>query len=317
VTLRDKGAFSGALRQGAAKYPFSGQFDLTLSAQKSVSRRGTNEVVVRLQLRAGSDQLPGSVSNAQWFGELFGYRAGFSSRNPATNFQGAYNALLPGREDPQIGPLGHSFGQMAVNRSGSVSFKGTLGDGCPAVQNVPLAANGQWPLYLGLYSGRGSVFGWLTLINTETNDLMGRVLWTRPDGVKGSIHPAGFTNEIEALGSRYVAPDPGTRVLDFTNAMVELGGGNLGALLTSAILLTDRNKVTIHEPNPQKLSFSLAISSGSFKGSFIHPVTSRASALKGVLLQKHNLGAGFFSGTNQSGRVFFGEVESEPDPDPR
>jgi len=312
LALTDKGSFSGKLQQGAAKYSFSGQFDLALSAQKTVPRRGTNDVVVRLQLAGGSDRLIGVVSNAAWSSELFGYRADFNSKsNPATNFQGNYTLLLPGADDSANGPVGHGFAQLGVNSVGSVSFKGTLGDGSAAVQKVPLAANGQWPLYVGLHSGKGSVFGWLTLFNTPTNDVIGPVLWTKPSGVKGPLHCAGFTNELESMGSRYVAPASGTRVLDFTSAGLVLGGGNLPATLTNAVILSVQNKVTAEVPNTQKLSLTLSVSSGSFKGSFVHPQTRKPSAIKGVLLQKQNFGAGFFPGTNQSGHVFFGELDSD------
>ena len=254
----------------------------------------------------------GLVSNAAWTSELFGYRADFNSKsNPATNFQGNYTLLLPGADDSANGPAGHGFAQLGVNSGGSVSFKGTLGDGSAAVQKVPLAANGQWPLYVGLYSGKGSVFGWLTLFNTPTDAVIGPVLWTKPGGVKGPLHPPGFTNETETLGSRYVAPASGTRVLDLTSAVVVLDGGNLPATLTNTVILSERNQVMVDVPNAQKLSIALTVSSGSFKGSFVHPQTGKAATLKGVLLQKQNFSAGFFLGTNQSGRVFLGELESE------
>ncbi len=307
LTVAEKGAFSGKLQQGAAKYSFSGQFDLALAAQKTVLRKRTNEIVVSLQLTGGSDRLIGVVSNAAWSSELFGYRADFNDKsNPATNFQGGYTLLLPGTDNSADGPSGHGFAQLAVNSGGSVGFKGTLADGNAAVQKVPLAANGQWPLYVGLYSGKGSVFGWLTLFNTPTNDVIGPVLWTKSGGVKGPLHPAGFTNEMEALGSRYVVPASGTRVLDLTNAVVVLQDGNLSASLTNAVILSEQNKVTVEAPNLQKLSLSLAVSSGSISGSFAHPQTRHRSTIKGVLLQKQDLGAGLFPGTNRSGCVFLG-----------
>lgn len=150
------------------------------------------------------------------------------------------------------------------------------------------------------------VFGWLTLIDTTTNDVSGLVLWTRPGGVKGALHPAGFTNELESLGSRYVAPATGSRVLGFSSAAVVLDGGNLPSALTNAVVLNAHNKVTVDAPNPQKLSLTLAVSSGALRGNFTHPQTGKSTPVKGVLLQKQNVGAGFFPGTNQSGRAFLG-----------
>ena len=301
--LTDSGTFSGRLQQGAAKHPFSGRFDLGLSVQRSIARRGTNEVVVRLQLKIGSDQILGTVSNASWVSESFGYRSAFSSPAEATNFQGAYTVLLPGAAVPEDGQMGHGCGRMSVSSAGSVSFKGTLGDGGVAVQKVPLAANGQWPFYVSLYSGKGSVFGWLTLVNTPTNEVIGPLWWTKPVGAKGSLYPAGFTNEVEMLGSRYVRPAPGARVLDFTNAALILHGGNLAQSLPNTVALDERNKLTVTSTNVNRLALTVSLPTGAFSGNFVHPQLSKWVSIKGVLLQKQNLGGGFFIGTNQSGSV--------------
>ena len=79
--------------------------------------------------------------------------------------------------------------------------------------------------------------------------------------------------------------------------------------MTNIVMLSERNQVTVGAPNAQKLSIALTVSSGSFKGSFVHPQSGKPSAINGVLLQKQNFGAGLVLGTNQSGRVFFGELE--------
>jgi hypothetical protein len=56
-------------------------------------------------------------------------------------------------------------------------------------QKGALAANGQLPVYVNLYRGKGSWFGWLTFTNTATNDIPGLLLWTKKDGVAGYVHP--------------------------------------------------------------------------------------------------------------------------------
>jgi hypothetical protein len=43
-----------------------------------------------------------------------------------------------------------------------------------------------------------------------------------------------------------------------------------------------------------------------FQGSVINPATGKPIAVKGALLQKQNLGFGYFLGTNQTGSVFLG-----------
>jgi hypothetical protein len=42
---------------------------------------------------------------------------------------------------------------------------------------------------------------------------------------------------------------------------------------------------------------------GQFTGTFVHPVTGKATKFKGVLIQKQNLGGGHFRGANKTGFV--------------
>ena len=309
LRVTGQGAFSGKLQQGTAKYPFSGQFDLALNAQSVVPRPGTNELAVTLQLRTGSGQISGIVSNDARASQLFGDRAVFNaSTNPATNFQGSYTMLLPGADEPPEAAIGHGFARVIVSSAGSVSFRGTLGDGSAAVQTVPLSANGQWPCYVSLYAGRGSILGWLSLVSTSTNDIAGRLLWTKPKGVAGALYPAGFINELETLGSRYVAPPAGTRVLNLTNAFVRLQGGHLTTPLTNQVMLDARNKLAMIPPNTPKLALTFSLPTGTFNGSFVDPQSGKLSALKGVLLRKQGIGAGFFLGTNRNGQILITET---------
>ena len=52
-----------------------------------------------------------------------------------------------------------------------------------------------------------------------------------------------------------------------------------------------------------KLSLSVSKSSGTFGGSVTPPDGGKPVSFKGALLQKQNVGSGFFLGTNASGRV--------------
>jgi hypothetical protein len=253
------------------------------------------------------DQVAGYVSNALWTSDLFGYRAGFNaSTNPATNQLGKYTMLLSGGDDAITSPLGLGSATLTVLSSGSVAIKATLADGSAAAQKGALARNGQLPVYVNLYRGKGSIFGWLTFTNTATNDIPGLLLWTRKDGIIGNYYPSGFTNEVLALASRYRPPVSGTAALSFSNSVVILEGGNLTVPATNDVFLSSLNKITVTSTNSSKLGLALTTSSGLLGGSFLHPQTLKKSSIKGVVLQKQNLGGGGFLGTNQSGAVFFG-----------
>jgi len=313
LAVTDKGTYSGKLLLNGGAFSISGALGLDLSAQKSVLRKGTNELYVSLQLTSGADQVTGYVSNALWVSELFGYRAAFhSATNPATNQLGKYTMLLSGSDDAAASPLGLGCATIAVASSGAAAIKGTLADGTAAAQKGALAANGQLPVYTKLYSGKGSLFGWLTFTVTATNDVPGLLLWTKKDVIVGNYYPGGFTNEVLTLASRYTPPAKGTAVLGFSNSVVLLEAGNLANPATNDVFLSSLNKITVTSTNTNKLALVLTSSSGLLKGSHVNPQTLRKSTIKGVVLQKQNLGGGFFLGTNQSGRAFFGLPGDSP-----
>jgi hypothetical protein len=83
--------------------------------------------------------------------------------------------------------------------------------------------------------------------------------------------------------------------------------GNLTAPLTNVVSLSTANKFTVALPNVDKLALTLAPASGLIAGSFVHPDTLKKSSLKGVILQKQQIGGGFFLGTNQSGTISLNE----------
>jgi hypothetical protein len=95
----------------------------------------------------------------------------------------------------------------------------------------------------------------------------------------------------------------GTPILNFSAGQVWLEFGNLPESFTNRIVF-GTNKVTNLSSN--KLILTLTTSSGLLKGSVVNPATGKAILISGAVLQKQNIGSGYFLGTNQSGRVYFG-----------
>jgi len=121
------------------------------------------------------------------------------------------------------------------------------------------------------------------------------------------FYPAGFTNQMTLTGSRYVAPVTSTnRVLELTNGVVVLSGGNLSQVWTNDVVF-GANRVTNTSPN--KLSVTLSLSTGKFTGSFLDTGTVRTVSFAGALLQKSTNGSGCLLGTNEAGRVL---IQSRP-----
>ena len=309
LAVTGKGAFSGKLLLEGRSYSFKGLLDLSLACSKTILRKGTNQIVLGIQLRVGSDQVSGHVSNAFWNSELFGYRSTFDARlNPASGHSGKYTMLLSGGEGAATCPAGQSPATLDVTTAGAVTLKGILADGTAVAQKTTLAANGQTPIFATLYKGKGSLIGWLKMMNTVTNDIPGLLLWTKKETAGGNIYLAGFTNEALALGSRYVAPATGSAALAWSIGVAQLEHGNLSAAITNNVALSSANKFTVTSTNANSLALSLKVSSGMLSGSFLHPDTLKKSAIKGVILQKQQNGGGFFLGTNHSGAMFLGET---------
>ena len=303
----------------------------------------TNEffrVDLRLDLRGGSDHLSGSISNSysygvltnvmrevvtnivvggvtnyftntmtvlethffrtNWTAELHADRPVFSSANPAP-LAGKYTLLIPADTNSITGPAGDGYGKVSISTRGSLTFSGSLADGTKVSQKVPISKNGDWPLYLNLYKGKGTLLSRLVFdtTNQPTTDLSGLMNWFKRTQL-AKYFAAGFTNESMIVGSRFVAP-LGTNQYVPTTAVVGFTNGNLVADFANDVTLDAAGKVTNLDTN--KLSLSLSKSTGLMTGSATPPTGGKSISFKGAILQKQNRAAGYFLGTNSSGRV--------------
>jgi len=309
LTLDDKGGLRGSVRMGTRVRKFTGAFSVERMAAISLPATATGPpLFLELEIDIVNAIITGSVSfatNASTNSSaLVAYRNPFSSRLLPTPTAGNYNAALPGVDDPTVAPGGDGFSTLAVSTAGRVSGGGALADGTAFRVLSATAVNAQVPVYVPLYLGRGSLFGWLTITNGEVNDVSGTLWWIKPGTVGGTFYPAGFSNQVEVIGSRYVAPARGTPVLALVNGVVILSGGNLPEPFTNSITLGGDNRIV----GDNQLALTISPVKGSVAGSFVDPGANRRRTVKGVALPKQNQARGFFLGTSESGRVFVGEA---------
>src|SRR5207248_2100449 len=147
----------------------------------------------------------------------------------------------------------------SVNKAGIAKFAFSLADGTKASQSVPLSKNGDAPLYLSLYGGKGFMAGWITFTNAETEDLRGAVSWIKPSLSKTKYYPGGFTLDTVASGSSYQRG----QTLSLSTADLVLEGAGLSSAFTNRITISSANRVSNFSSNKLTLSFS---TSGTFKG---------------------------------------------------
>lgn len=306
--LGDKGTYSGYVQIGTRKTKATGRLSLEGHATNIVNRPGTNALTITWAVSLdGSDQITGTVSDGTWTADLLGDRATYSKLNPSPT-TGYHTLLLLGTPGGALAPEGDSFGSVSVDAAGSVKYKMSLADKSSVSGKVPLSKNGQWPLHVPLYGGKGALLGWVNFTNQSSTDFEGLISWSKPALPGTALYPDGFSSESALLGSRYLPPSGETnRLLALSNAVAIVTGGNLASTSTNDIWIGAGGKVT--NSGPDRLVMTFAPGTGLFNGSFTPLGQSKAIVLRGAALQKANLASGYFLGTNQSGRV---SVEAQP-----
>jgi cyclophilin family peptidyl-prolyl cis-trans isomerase len=312
LKIGDAGSYSGKLLLSSKSYSLKGTLGAYGFGSNTVLRPATNPLVLMLtlDLTNGTEQLTGTVSEAMsgtnvWTAQLVADRAVFNAKTNLAPQAGKYTMVVPIDTNSPSGPTGDGFGTVTVSTAGAVSFSGTLADGTKVTQKTGLSKDGHWPLFAALYKGKGSLLSWVTFTNETDSDFNGLFNWFKQTQT-AKYYPGGFTNEAVLVGSHFLPPTPTNLVLHITNGVVAFTNGNLIAGFTNLVVLDAKGKVMNEGTN--KLSLSISKSSGTFSGSVTPPGGGKAVSFKGALLQKQNLGSGFFLGTNsESGRVLIRE----------
>jgi photosystem II stability/assembly factor-like uncharacterized protein len=311
ATITSRKTFSAKLQFASGKYSFAGPLpnfasesnasSFSFFTTNTVTRKGLRPLQVVLEFEPGSDQLRGSVGDGSWSAALAANRAFFSRTNPPPQAGGAYTFVLP--VDTAVDtPTGFGYGTIRVGEAGNVTLRGVLADGSRVSQSAWLSRQNQWPFFASLYSGKGVLLGWLDLANGGDSDIDGLMDWIRPPQSRAKLYQAGFTNQVRALGSTfhltYTLP-----VLNFSTGQVWFARGQLpsGDFTNSLVWKTNN---TIRNLSPNKLTLRIGTLSGLFKGSVVNPATGKRMAFGGALLQRQNVGRGFFPGAGQSGSVY-------------
>ena len=307
ATLTSQGSLTAQLQLAGSTYRFSGPLSPYGAYSNSVAGPGGKPLTLHLQLDlAGNQGLAGSVSNAAWSAELAAYLAVPKADLAQANKKYTLVMVPPEPSEPLGGPGGYGFGTLSVNTAGTVAFSGMLGDGTKVTAGGVVVGSGQWPLYLSpsVYAGKGLVWGWLSFVtNGAGPDVAGSLSWLKQAGLSGTLYPNGFgfTNAVQVLESLY-SYTGGARVLDWTNGVIEVAGGNLVSNLTYGVTLEANNKLV----GTNKLSLTLTTATGLFQGTVPQPGGKTSISVNGVLLQGNNAGYGLFLGPAQSGSAYLG-----------
>lgn len=304
-TLTDQGAISGKVRQGRGTYPFTGSFLADGSAKISVTRTGLVPLILKLTNQHA--QVQGTISDdTAWLSWVQAERAAAGSTARPTRWAGRYTVALPGGTNAALVPPGNGPAALTVSSAGSLALVGTLPDGTPLTYSTPVSTNGNWPLYLPLYGGKGGLFAWSQFdINQPSESLRGLYVWIKRASTATKLYTNGFIVTNLLSGSAYRMPAGNTnRVLNFTSGRLVLSEGGLVAPATNEIALSAGNIVT--NLGTDKLTLTITRTSGLFSGTMTPPGATKAVSFKGAVLQNLNSGTGYFLNTNSAGLLYFG-----------
>jgi hypothetical protein len=300
-TLAKAGTYSGKMTLEGLVYTLNGRFDLNGESHLVVPRLHTNSVSIDLAMNFANDSMGGLVSTLTWgSGVIMGHNPFDAVKNKATAFAGKYTVAFSGSNDSHVAPAGDSIATVTIDAGGNVHATGTLADGTAFTQTVGIDANGNWPLFVPLYSNKGLLLGDCGF-DSASGTVSGQVTWIKPS-FKTTYYSNGFSLTSPLVGSTFVTPSNGVRVLNFTNGTVTLSSANLPFTIQNPVLLNSNNTVTVTGTNGTALTINKV--TGALTGShFTDPVTHAPVLINGVVLQKQNDARGFFKGTNQTGEV--------------
>ena len=295
TTLASAGSFTAKIILAGQNLSLSGQFTAGGFFSNNIVRKGLPAVSAQLTLDLANGGITGLFNDGTFNSELVAARTVTTAGATA----GKYTLLLPGGTDGVSAPGGDGYGTIVVSSTGAISLAGVLADGSKAAQKANLLTTGNWPFYVALYGGKGSVFGWL---NFSNGVIAGPVDWFKLASAGGKLYPTGFTIETNAIGSVYQFTN-GVPVINIPTGQVWFANGNLANSFTNQFALDTASKFTSTNAT---LKIAVTTSTGLVKGTVTNPGTGKAISFNGVVLQNQNYGGGFFTGTNQTGRVFLG-----------
>jgi hypothetical protein len=294
LTLATNGTFTGKISLAGASLSFKGAFDLSGSANVTVTRIGASALKLALVLDFAQKEITGTVASAAWKSDLRSELAVAAGAQA-----GRYTLLVDGAANAAASPAGYGAGTVVVATNGSVQASGTLADSTTFNEQTWLGQDGMWPFFASVYGGKGLVMGWMGL---DTNAL---AVWMKRASSITKFYTNGFAVTQAVVVARYQVPTNHQPVLNWTNGLVVVGGGNLPGPLTNYVVLTN-NQIKSVSGSLTNLSFTITTNTGLFKGSFKVPGTSQTKSFNGALVQDplgiHPLGSGgWFLGTNQGG----------------
>jgi hypothetical protein len=291
---------SGILQNGVKKYSFSGLFGRDQSAVIPVPAKNPIwKLYLQLLTTNELPQITGYAAYSNGQASLYGIYRSFSAKNPF-NAPGKYTMVFQ-REAPvsfvrPFGlPDGWGYASLTASANGTVNLIGRTADNVSISQSAGLSQDGNYPLYIPNFGGRGLVVGWINitnnLVSSPTNPLIANLplLWFKKGSTNDADYLQGFAETCSPVGSIYTS----TQVpLAYTNAVATFCGGDLvtpaGAFIYDFVkVYQERPGTFVPETGIENVRLSLNRSTGIITGTYIDCISDKpVTVLAGVVLQQ-------------------------------
>ncbi len=322
LALARSGSFTvrfnlGVNKIGHHSYAKTGRFDANgafhFEGPEVTDTRYAIARIIDLQLDNGSapTQIHGIITDLTHSSTVEMERvAGSNSSNP-TPEAGYYTFLFSDSGATGI-PPGYGYGSATINRVGRISARGRAPDGMTFSRSASLTVNNRWPFFTTLGGKtRGILSGWLAFEESPATDFAGQLIWLGPEqpGPNQAFVPE-FSGTVSVAGSRYAAPAGSVIEMNSStnNLHLSMSGGGLETSMARDLTLTSANK-SIFSPRLEGDALSVNRTTGLFSGSFLES-NNRTVIFRGAILQKQNIGGGYFVNRNgEAGQVVLSPVE--------
>lgn len=288
VTAGKSGVFSAVIRFAGRTLILHGVFNADGTFSTVLQPASSHPTVVSLTAD-GSGDLTGTVSSGVAGGNVMGHALVDAARPLPTNLIGKYTLLFPVPADP-TSPQGIGYGSAIVDKFGHVRLAGVMGDGTPFTEASILSQSQTWPIFVGLYSGRGLLSGIMTFeTNSGVSDIDGPLFWYKP---RSGSPP--LSTVTDAIGSVYEGT--ANPILPLTS-----GTGTLILQLSTPVSRPVTSDAGIISVSGTGVTLTFNPASGFFGGRF----TSGHAAGKygGAVFQDQNLGQGTYILSGTTGAV--------------
>ena len=211
LKVSKKGSFSGVLNGLVTKSKMKGKMDAFghySGQQYDASGLQTNADFQLYQESTGYYRIGGKLISLNGKEQLYNLTRVLYSKNNPTTLAGNYTVILPSLLTSSTDiPAGDASVYGPVKADGKIKFKGYTNAGSKLTYAGSVLEGDRVVFFPKVKSSRNeSMLGQIRFVTgSPFDDITGSIRHIQPSGGSGSVYAAGFDQDLDFLGSRYLA----------------------------------------------------------------------------------------------------------------